>query len=546
MPKLQPLLVPSPVLLLPVFGWILAACQSADELVADADREVYEIIRERRAELGVNGEFLVAPPIDTLRLRILSGQESEVPPLTLIQALEIAAEGNRDYQSQREALYLEALDLTLERWDFSVQESGFLGASVLGVAGQAQQGTGSGVLGFDRLFGSGLKIISDIGFNLVRDLSRADGWDLTTNLTLGITQPILRGFGSHIVEEPLTQAERNMLYQARAYETFRRNLAVDVADRFFSILSLYDRLSNEEANYARRIALRERNEAFAQAGQQSEIEVNQARQDELSARDRLVEARRSLETSLDNFKFFLGLPIETPISLDPSSREQIGSLEQAGIEVGEEQGIRLALERRLDYQTTLDRVTDEERQSIVAEDALRAGLDVSLAGTATSEVNKPASYRGDDFVWGLGISFDAPFDRLPERNAYRASLISLQASQRTAEEATDRLHSEVRRAMRDLSAAREIYAIQENAAALASRRVESTELSLEAGRADTRDVLESQDALIAAQNEASSAFTVSILASIALFRTMECILVDENGLQIDLAPFQEVEEQESP
>ena len=353
-------------------------------MAADADREVYDIIQARRAELDVEGAFTVEPPAGTLRERVLSGETREIPPLRLVDALQIAAEGNRDYQSARESLYLEALDLTLERWDFSVQETGTLGAFLLGTGGDAGQTGGFGSLGFTKLFGSGLRIISDIGFDLARDLSSGNAWEATSNLSLNITQPILRGFGRSIVEEPLTQAERDVLYEARSYESFRRDLAVDVASRYFLTLSLYDRLKNEEANTKRRTALRERNEAFSQAGKLNDIDVDQARQDELDANDRLVEARRGLEASLDNFKFFLGLPIDVQIELDLESRGEIEKWKGRGVDVTEERGTLLALERRYDYQTTLDRVVDAERGVKVAADGLRADW------TPESMVQRPA------------------------------------------------------------------------------------------------------------------------------------------------------------
>ena len=510
----------------------LAGCWSAERHAADADREVYDIIQARRLELDQDGSFTINPPTGTLRDRILEGGIIEIPPLTLVDSLQIAAEANRDYQTQREALYLEALDLTLERWDFTVQETGTLGATILGTGGEGGPASASGSLGFSRLFGSGLRIISDIGIGLVKDLSNGSPWDATTNLGLTITQPILRGFGRTIVTEPLTQAERDVLYQARDYESFRRDLAVDVANRYFTTLFRYDQLENEQANFARRQALRERNEAFAEAGKISDIDVDQARQDELAARNRLVEARRSLQTGLDDFKFFLGLPVETPLRLDRDSIRQIEQWRGSGEEITEEVGIALALERRYDYLTTLDRVVDAERKSRVAADALRAGLDVTLEGDASSLDNKPLDYSGGNFDWILALDYDAPFNRLPERNAYRQALITLQASVRRAEQQADELVVDVRAAIRNLQAARATYEIQQNAVVLAERRVESSELSLEAGRAETRDVLESQNALIAAQNQASLSFTSYVLAVIALYRTMECLLIDESGIEL--------------
>ena len=124
-------------------------------------------------------------------------------------------------------------------------------------------------------------------------------------------------------------------------------------------------------------------------------------------------------------------------------------------------------------------------------------------------------------------------------------MIALQSSQRRAEEEADLLRSQVRSAIRDLDAARATFEIQNNAVTLAERRVESSELSLEAGRAETRDVLESQNALIQAQNQASLASTDFVLAILALYRTMECLSIDEDGIRLeDEVPVESVDKLE--
>ena len=203
-------------------------CRTNAEYVEDADHEVYAIIQERRDALAAGEPFSIEPAGETLRARILAGQEPE--PLDLVACLRVAAESSREYQARREALYLEALDLTLERWRFSVQESGTFGAFLNGRGGDSE--TDAGVVsnfGLAKLLGTGLSMIGNIGFDLVRDVSSGDGWDAVSNLSLNITQPLLRGFGRDIVMETLTQVERDVLYEARRYERFRRTFAFDVA-----------------------------------------------------------------------------------------------------------------------------------------------------------------------------------------------------------------------------------------------------------------------------------------------------------------------------
>ena len=66
-----------------------------------------------------------------------------------------------------------------------------------------------------------------------------------SNLTVRlIDQPLLRGFGRHIVREPLIQAERDVRYQVHNYERFRRTYAVDVSERVYRVQQSLDQLKN--------------------------------------------------------------------------------------------------------------------------------------------------------------------------------------------------------------------------------------------------------------------------------------------------------------
>ena len=249
------------LLLLPL---CVVGCRAPEVHAADADREVYEMVLERREELfGESGTFSIDPPADSLRQRILSGEweASQPQPLSLVDCLVIAAENSREVQSQRESLYRSALDLSLERWQYSTQFFGDVsgGVSGTGDGGDVDANVDSS-LGFSRLLGTGASIVTTLGNGMFRIGSTGAPWDELANLTLSITQPLLRGAGRAIALEPLTQAERDLIYAVRSYERFRRTYAVDVAGRVYGLLQAIDELKNEERNYDALVELRERTE----------------------------------------------------------------------------------------------------------------------------------------------------------------------------------------------------------------------------------------------------------------------------------------------
>ncbi|MDP6370189.1 MAG: TolC family protein, partial [Planctomycetota bacterium] len=353
-----------------------------------------------------------------------------------------------------------------------------------------------------------------------RIVSSGDGWDAITDISLSITQPLLRGAGRAIAREPLTQAERDLIYQVRAFERYRRTFAVETAQRFYDLLEAIDELHNEEGNYDNLTALRTRNEALAAAGRLSDIEADQAHQDELRSETRLISLRAALQRQRDQFNLFLGLPVGTQLDLDQEEFTRLNEGDGQLAALDEKAAIALALDTRLDLLTVRDGLEDGRRQVELARDALRAGLSLDASLNATE----------DGTSWSAGLALDGPLDRLAERNAYRAQLISLAAAERDLVASEDSIVAGVRDALRGVGNSRQSHAIQRGAVHLARRRVESAQLNLDAGRASTRDWLEAREALLEAENAASAALIDYTLARLDLYLQLEVLVVDSAGL----------------
>ncbi len=526
------------VLLLPALTLVAAiACMSAEDYVREADEEVYALIEARRSQLIAGPDaFRIDPDPDSLRQRLLRGEVQGTQTLSLVEALEIAAENSRDFQDQKESLYLAALDLTLEQWRFQNQYGGGGTANLDGDGNGAENASADSSFSLSRLLGTGAQIVGDIGTSLFRVVSTGDGWDVVSDLGISVTQPLLRGAGEAIVREPLTQAERDLLYQVRAFERFRRTFAVDVVRRYLGILLSMENLKNERLNHESLATLRRRNEAFAEAGQETDIEVDRARQDELRSANRILELEAQIQGQLDEFKVFLGLPVEAQIEVDPGELDRMIEIfeESEVLESLDEQAVLdLAYAHRLDYLTTVDRIVDAERRIRVAEDALEAGLDFSASVNLTSAEGRPLEFRSDAMPWSAGFSLDLPIDQLPERNTLRRALIDYQAALRQVEEQSDRIRSTLRDRIRNLYALRRGYELQETAVRLAERRVESARLNLEAGRAETFDVLQAQESLVASQNALKQDLVDYALARLDLYLELELLEVDESGIRVD-------------
>ena len=511
-------------------------CHSPEAFAAGADNQVYAILEARRLDLEADlGSIDIIRPEDTLRARLLaSGAEAEPVVLDLVSSVEIAAENSREYQRRKEQLYLAALDLTLERWRFQVQEVGTLGATVLGTGDESSQFAANGSLGFSKLLGTGARVVGDIGLSMFRLLSTGDAIDTVGSLGLSITQPLLAGFGERIVKEPLTQAERDVIYEVRSFERYRRTFTYDVIVRYLQLVRSADGIRNQRVNFERLQELRRRNEAWGEAGRLSLVEVDQARQDEVDSRDSLLQAEQDFRAQLDDFKFFLGLPPQADIQVTPEALVRLYETEPAELPFDDADRLaEYALQWRLDHQTVLDQVDDAERKVVVAADALRNVLDFNAGALLASTDDHPFNMRLSDVNWTVGLSADLALNRLPQRNAYRSTLISLQLSQRNAEQSEDSIRLGLRDALREAERTLQSWVLQKGQVELNERREENTRLEMEAGRAETRDILDSTRSLLAAKNAATSALIDQYVAVLALWRDLEVLRFGPEGPYAD-------------
>lgn len=453
--------------------------------------------------------------------------------LNLEGALRIAFANNRAYQSRKEAAYLSALSLTLARHNFAPR---FFGISSGDYAsdGSGRSGSLDSSFGFNLLLANGARLSINLANSLLKYFT-GDRREAASSLLRGtLTQPLLRGFGTRVAREPLTQAERNVVYQIRDLERFRRELAVQILSEYYRVLQTRDRVTNEYNNWQSLVTSRDRVEALADAERVPRYQVDQARQQEFQAQNNWIDAVANYEATLDRFKITLGIPTDTPIALDQSELERLEAESVESMPIFVETAVKVALSERLDLRTARDQVEDAERKVVVARDALQMQLDLVATASAPSASEPggpqlPLKFESGDLTYGFGFDLDLPLDRKAERNAYVSALISLDRARRDLSLSEDNIRLAVRDAYRRLEREIATFKIQKASVALAEQRVESTSYLLQAGRAQTRDLLESQSALLAARNSLTAALINYATAREEFLLEIEALRVDEEG-----------------
>ena len=262
------------------------------------------------------------------------GEDGQIN-LTQELAVDLALLHSRDYQTQFESVYLSALTLTGNQFEFATQWSGGTGAQYTATGSDLG---GNRLLQVTDRLGLGRSLAG--GGQFATNVLNSFFWDFGTN-TAGsnglfvstFTQPLLRGAFRHVRLENLTQAERNLLYDVRDFARFRRQFYLETSSSFLNLLTQVQSIRNAKVNIASlQLNLIEHQELLL-LKMVSQIQVDQIFQEYQNGRLVLLSSEQNLATSLDQFKFRLGLPPWVPFEIDESLLRQFELVDPSLVEV---------------------------------------------------------------------------------------------------------------------------------------------------------------------------------------------------------------------
>ena len=510
-------------------------CSSPDEYYNDADKEVYSILNTRQEQvLGEKDKFDIntpfsnrlpetIPPSEIIKERFSEGTNT----LTLASALEMAVKNSRDYQLQRETLYLSALSLTGERHKFALR---FTGANI--------------DLERDRSTGGVNSTSSDASFTLSKAL---DGGGKVTarladnlkiyfdgsgpkvpGLTFTLTQPLLKGSGKDMALESLTQSERNLVYSIRSFSRYQEKFLVDRTSDYLNLLLTQMQLRVEYQLLQNRIRFREEQELRLQGELISQFELDQALRQEYETKNNYISRVESYLSSLDAFKKQLNLPLGKELVLDNSELPQLEEIGVSQVPLSDEYGFQLALTNRLDILNEVDKFQDKKRKVKVAKNDLLPSLGLVADYSLKDQYYNQNSFDFGDYSAKAGLSLDLALDKLSERNAYRKSRIDFERQLRSLMETMDGLLDELRKNVRSLERNRQSYIINKKKLEASQRELEKARLDLLVGdRVRPRDILEAQSGVARARN--------TYYSSLINFHIQRLKLLNNAGI-LDTAP----------
>lgn len=191
-----------------------------------------------------------------------TGRLPTLEKLTLTDCVELSQIHSRELQSQVEDLYLAALDVSFERFQFNVRYLGIGGgeptlnnSNVIVPHGPGDSSSLGGSFGVSKLLPAGGQVAVELANNTLWFFSGPNQTNSASVLSYSLVQPLLAGAGRKVVMENLTQSERNLLYQARTLARFRQslftNVVSDTSGSYLNLIQQTQVIRNQEQNIQR-------------------------------------------------------------------------------------------------------------------------------------------------------------------------------------------------------------------------------------------------------------------------------------------------------
>ena len=440
-----------------------------------------------------------------------------IPPdaarFDLQAALQYATRNSREYAYSQEDYLIACLDLLIEmhRWDpqffdtlrstlNSNSDGGFYDTS-LNLVNEFR---------VSQLLPYGGSIAAEVLAEASEDLHKRvnDSNYATPELYLRAEIPLLRGAGLYAQRE-LIQQQRNVVYAARAFETFRRAFLVTISSDYLDLVVQQQLLTNRQRAIAQleRVATQER--ALYEAGRKRLYDVTLAENAVLQSIDTYNRNREALQLAIDKFKVKINYPVEEPlviitsvIGLTPPNSDMTSAVTSA-----------MAL--RLDLQTERNKLADLVRDVENARNQILGDLNLTGLASFNSQGELTSEALEDQFSepeFQVGISYGVPLNRKIERLRLRRNQVSLERGRLKYSQFRDTIAIETRNRVRDIDVARFNLDLQEQNVVIAEIGVQSLEAQPE--RITILDLLKAIEDLRRARDGRDSArrdLEVSIL-----------------------------------
>lgn len=345
-----------------------------------------------------------------------------------------------------------------------------------------------------------------------------------------LTQPLLRNRGIDVALAQLRNAELGDADAWSRLTTSYQQLILDVRRAYWAVVSAEENLRVQKANLTSGTEFLRGERAKLDYGKGRKLDVAIAEAEVARRAEAVIRAETELEnvrdqllvrispsTRLLEWDVFI-VPLERPVFVPPPKLDMGRALDTA-------------LQRRPDLKIAKRSILREERNLLVADNAVMPSLDFVMSGGVSAVGRKHHNaYRlldppEDAFNVRAGVQLRYPFFLRAERARRARARANLRAAELDLERLKSQVILELRRTQRQIISARERVIVNQRSLQLSERQLATEREAVKLGQSIPRNVLDAQQGLANARLALQSAL-IDYREAIAGYQSSLGILLD--------------------
>ncbi|HUJ44182.1 MAG TPA: TolC family protein [Opitutaceae bacterium] len=313
----------------------------------------------------------------------------------------------------------------------------------------------------------------------------------TSDLTVSVLQPLLRGAGTAVTTATLNRAR---IGQQRAGFDFKAK-ALDIVQQtegaYYNVVYAREQLGVYQVSLDLANRLLEEAQAKKTVGTATDIDVLQAQVGVASARSNVLTAEKSVKDATDALLALIGrFELDTPVGTT-KLEDFNGQLPVIA------SSYELAIRNQPDYISAKMQLDQFKLDLAVAKDALKPTVNLNGAlgfnGTKGSGSDAFSSAAGrDNNTWQVGFTVSYPWGRIGDKARYHQSLATLNQQTLTVSQLEQGILVQVRSAVRAVATNSEKVKIAALGAEFSAKQYDLELARFAAGLATSREVLQTQ------------------------------------------------------
>ncbi len=315
-----------------------------------------------------------------------------------------------------------------------------------------------------------------------------------SDLTVTVTQPLLRGAGTAVTTAALDQARIGFTRAGFDYRAKALDIVQQTETDYYALVYAREQLRVYHVSLDLANRLLEEAQAKKTVGTATNIDVLQALVGVATARSNVLTAEKSVKDSSDALLALIGrFELDTALG-DAKFEDFTGELPVI------ESSYQLALHHQPDYISAKMQLDQMQLDILVTKNALKPTVNLEgVLGFNGARGNTADAYDSlanhDNNSWELDLTVSYPWGRISDKARYRQSLSTYNQQALTVRQLEQSILVQVRSAVRAVETNAEKVKIAALAAEFSTREYDLENARFTAGLATSRDVLQAQSDL---------------------------------------------------